>query len=89
MADSGRASGAERSTRLELTRDDLTTGLRELVAALAESPEPVRLRLVGGAAISLVYDADRRSTVDIDGSLSPRGAVLDVARVVQRRCCSR
>ncbi|MCS5719735.1 nucleotidyl transferase AbiEii/AbiGii toxin family protein [Herbiconiux sp. CPCC 205763] len=70
---------------MSLTRDDLAAGLADLVAALAQSPEPVLLRLVGGAAISLVYDADRRSTVDIDGQLLPRAAVLDVATAVGAR----
>ncbi|WP_440711399.1 nucleotidyl transferase AbiEii/AbiGii toxin family protein [Herbiconiux sp. YIM B11900] len=68
-----------------LTRDDVAAGLRELVAALNESPEPITMRLVGGAAISLAYDADRQTTVDIDASLSPRGAVLDVARAIGAR----
>jgi len=68
-----------------LTRRDLAEGLRDLVAALTPSVEPVRLRLIGGAAISLLYDSDRRRTVDVDGQFSPRAAVLDVARIVGER----
>lgn len=67
------------------TRDDLTTGLRELITGLHATGEPVQIRIVGGAAISLAYNADRSSTVDIDAVLTPRDVVLDVAGDIAER----
>lgn len=63
-------------------RDDLTMGLRALIASLDETDEPAELRIVGGAAIALAYNAARGSTVDIDAVLSPRDAVLTAAAAV-------
>ena len=68
-----------------LTRNDLAAGLRELVSALRTSTATAHLQLVGGAAISLIYDSERRSTVDVDCRFSHRSAVLDVARAIGRR----
>jgi len=36
-----------------LTRDDLATGLRELVRRLQNADGPVRIQLIGGAALAL------------------------------------
>jgi len=71
--------------RTLFTRDDLTAGLRELIRALAETSEPVQVRIVGGAAISLAYNADRASTFDIDAALTPRDVVLDAATDIADR----
>lgn len=65
--------------RTLFTREDLTSVLRELTTALDATGEEVRLRIVGGAAISFAYNADRGSTVDIDALLSPRNVVLGAA----------
>ena len=48
-----------------LDRDDLISGLRELVAEIHAAGSPVGLRIVGGGAIVLRH-FDRRLTVDID-----------------------
>lgn len=63
-------------------RDDLTMGLRELISALHATGEQSTVRIVGGAAISLAYNAERASTIDIDALLTPRDAVLTAAAAV-------
>lgn len=70
------------SPLVRLDRDDIVAGLRDVVLALDATGEEARIRIVGGAAISLAYNAARGSTVDIDALLTPREAVLDVARGV-------
>jgi hypothetical protein len=66
--------------RQTLTRSDLITGLRELVAELHTSSTAARIRVVGGAAIALTVNADRAATVDIDGPLDPAEPILAAAR---------
>jgi hypothetical protein len=48
-----------------LDRDDIITGLRELVGELNEAGEVAGIRLVGGAALALRY-FDRGTTQDLD-----------------------
>lgn len=48
-----------------LDRDDIITGLRELIADLHASGEVASIRLVGGAALALRY-FDRGTTQDLD-----------------------
>lgn len=48
-----------------LERDDIITGLRELVAELRDAGEVAGIRLVGGAALALRY-FDRGVTHDLD-----------------------
>lgn len=48
-----------------LDRDDIITGLRELIAELKPTGEAARLRIVGGAALALRY-FDRGTTQDLD-----------------------
>ena len=71
-----------------LDRDDLIDGLRELVAELHATGDPVGLRIVGGGALVLRH-FDRRTTVDIDAvQVSPgdEAAVVAAAeRVAERR----
>ncbi len=50
-----------------LDRDDIITGLRELVGELHAAGEVAGIRLVGGAALAIRY-FDRRTTGDL-GSL--------------------
>ena len=52
---------------------------------LDASGEEAQLRIVGGAAISLAYNAERAATVDIDAVLSPRDVVLEAAGRIARR----
>ncbi len=70
-----------------LDRDDIITGLRELVAELRAANEVAGIRLVGGAALALRY-FDRGTTQDLD-SLHVRPGSDEVvaaaaARVAQR-----
>ena len=70
-----------------LNRDDIITGLRELIAELRAAGEVAGIRLVGGAALSLRY-FDRGTTQDLD-SLHVRPGSDDAvaaaaARVAQR-----
>jgi hypothetical protein len=48
-----------------LDRDDIITGLRELIAELRAASEVAGIRLVGGAALALRY-FDRGTTQDLD-----------------------
>ncbi|MGM7697285.1 hypothetical protein [Microbacterium sp. A84] len=65
---------------VRLDRDSLVLGLRELIARLHEIDAPARIRIVGGAAISLLYNAARGSTVDIDAELAPADVILGASR---------
>ncbi|MBO9626370.1 MAG: hypothetical protein J7484_08355 [Microbacterium sp.] len=47
------------------TRDDILSGLRDLIAELRASGEVAGIRLVGGAALAIRY-FDRRATNDLD-----------------------
>ena len=68
-----------------LTRTDLITGLRELLAVLRATGTSARIRIVGGAAIALSIHADRPATVDIDGPLEPAEPVLYAAHRIAAR----
>jgi hypothetical protein len=48
-----------------LNRDDIITGLRELIAELRTADQVAGIRLVGGAALALRY-FDRGTTQDLD-----------------------
>lgn len=65
---------------VSLDRDALVLGLRELIAKLHDIDAPARIRIVGGAAISLLYNAERGSTVDIDAELAPADVILGASR---------
>lgn len=65
-----------------LTRDDIIDGLRELIRALRRGGHRAHLQIVGGAAIALMLDADRRATRDIDGPLTPPGAIIAAAEQI-------
>tara|TARA_R110002020_G_scaffold475905_3_gene714190 strand:- start:122634 stop:123215 length:582 start_codon:yes stop_codon:yes gene_type:complete len=70
-----------------LDRDDIITGLRELIAELRAEGEVAGIRLVGGAALSLRY-FDRGTTQDLDSLHVRPGSDAAVAsaaaRVAQR-----
>lgn len=48
-----------------LDRDDIISGLRDLVSELHAAGEVAGIRLVGGAALAIRY-LDRRTTSDLD-----------------------
>ncbi|MEH6780476.1 MAG: hypothetical protein V7618_02805 [Rhodoglobus sp.] len=70
-----------------LDRDDIITGLRELITELRAEGEVAGIRLVGGAALSLRY-FDRGTTQDLDSLHVRPGSDAAVAsaaaRVAQR-----
>ena len=57
--------------------------LGDLAKRLSESEQAARIRLVGGAALSIAY-YDRRSTRDVDALISPAVPVLEVAQQIAR-----
>lgn len=70
----------DQSPSARLTRDELESGLKEVIRRLQVRREHAELRIVGGAAISLWHNAARGATQDIDAALSPADAVVDVAK---------
>jgi hypothetical protein len=65
-----------------LNRDDMIDGLREIVARLHERGSSASIRIIGGAAMLLRYDADRRVTPDIDASIHSDDDVAAIAREI-------
>jgi hypothetical protein len=62
-----------------LDRDSLIAGLNELVERVhAAGISPVRISIVGGAALALSH-IDRRRTVDVDARLDPHDALVRIA----------
>ncbi len=70
---------------MNLTRDDMIDGLRELVRELHARGESGGVRIVGGAAMLLRYYVDRRVTPDIDAKLHPEGPAIGIAEEIARR----
>lgn len=70
---------------VRLDRADIVRGLTALFGELRELNAPARIRLVGGAAISLAYNVDRGSTVDLDAELTPEDVIIDAASRVSTR----
>lgn len=71
-----------------LRREDIISGLRDLIDELHRIGEPVGIRLVGGAALALRY-FDRRTTNDLDSLHvnpgSDESVAAAAARVADRR----
>ncbi|MFT3798881.1 hypothetical protein [Microbacterium sp.] len=80
MTESPRSSHLTSS--VTLTRDDIISGLTELVKRLHDADAPARIQLVGGAAIALTINADRVATRDVDAPLTPAADVLAAAEKV-------
>lgn len=70
-----------------LNRDDIITGLRELIAELRAASEVAGIRLVGGAALALRY-FDRGTTQDLD-SLHVRPGSDEAVAAAAARVASR
>lgn len=66
-----------------LDRDDIITGLRELITELRAEGEVAGIRLVGGAALSLRY-FDRGTTQDLDSLHVRPGSDAAVASAAAR-----
>ena len=68
-----------------LDRDDMIEGLRDVVKRLHERGSSASIRIIGGAAMLLRYDADRRVTPDIDASIHSDDDVDAIAREISER----
>ena len=66
-----------------LDRDDIITGLRELIAELRAADQVAGIRLVGGAALALRY-FDRGTTQDLDSLHVRPGSDQEVAAAAAR-----
>jgi hypothetical protein len=66
-----------------LDRDDIITGLRELIAELRAADQVAGIRLVGGAALALRY-FDRGTTQDLDSLHIRPGSDEEVAAAAAR-----
>ena len=63
-------------------RDSLIDGLNDLVERIhAAGIGPVRISIVGGAALALSH-MDRRRTVDVDARLDPHDALVRIAELI-------
>lgn len=68
------------------SRDDLVEALDQLVDELVAANVRARIRVVGGAALVLVHDANRGSTRDVDSlGVNPREDVMAAAARVAAR----
>lgn len=67
---------------VSLTRDDVITGLREVVQELHERDAHATIRIVGGAAMMLRYFEDRRITPDVDASIHTDADLEDIVRTI-------
>ena len=65
-----------------LTRDDMIDGLRDVVARLHARGSSASIRIIGGAAMLLRYDADRRVTPDIDASIQSNDDIDAIVRAI-------
>lgn len=71
-----------------LNRDDVLSGLRELIAEIHAAGEPATIRIVGGSAMALKYDEFRAMSQDVDALRLLSGSesvVLAAAARVGRR----
>lgn len=64
-----------------MERDEIEAALREVSDELERRGVNARIYIVGGAAMSLAFDA-RLSTADVDAAIYPTTDVLDVAHEV-------
>lgn len=67
---------------VDLTRDDMIAGLREVITRLNASGHTASIRIIGGAAMLLRYDVDRRITADIDASIHTEAELEPLVRSI-------
>lgn len=68
-----------------LARHDIIDGLKEVADALRVRGVTGTMQLVGGAAIVLTVNANRRLTRDIDAAFAPKVEMERAARIVAER----
>lgn len=61
------------------TRDELIFGLKDVIGKLTSAGELATIRIVGGAAISMLYWSERGATQDIDAELGPADVILSAS----------
>jgi hypothetical protein len=61
------------------TRDELIFGLKDVLNKLRDTGQPATIRIIGGAAISMLYWSKRGATQDIDAEIGPADAVLSAS----------
>lgn len=66
------STAPSRSLRNTLTRDDVITGIREVIEDVHAHGDVPRLQIIGGAALALTVNGNRRPTQDVDAILAPR-----------------
>lgn len=73
------------STTPFLARDDIIDGIKEVADTLRDRGITGTLQLVGGAAIVIAVNANRRLTRDIDAAFAPKAEIERAARIVAER----
>jgi hypothetical protein len=69
---------------VQLTREDLVDGLREVVhRAHAHGLTGISIKIVGGAALRLAY-FDRETTADIDAQIAPLASITPIIEAIAR-----
>ena len=68
-----------------LGREDIIDAIRGVIGELRAGGQPATLQLIGGAAMVLMVNADRRLTRDVDAALAPQHEVERAARTVAER----
>ena len=69
---------------MELDRQDLIDGLREVVRrAHAQGVRGVSIKIVGGAALRLAH-FDRETTADIDAQITPLATITPIVAAIAR-----
>ena len=68
-----------------LAREDIIDGIKEVAAELRNHGATGTIQLVGGAAIVLTVNAERRLTRDIDAVLAPKADVERAASAIAER----
>ncbi|MGN7862834.1 hypothetical protein ACTJI8_19825 [Microbacterium sp. 22303] len=68
-----------------LARDNIIDGIKDVADTLRDRGITGTLQLVGGAAIVLTVNANRRLTRDIDATFAPKAEIERAARTVAER----
>ncbi len=65
-----------------MSRDEVISSINELIRRLHALGEPADIRIIGGAAIALWHDNERRQTVDVDADLFPLERIVELADAI-------
>ena len=73
------------SLRNSLSRADVIAGIREVIDDVRAHGDAARFQIIGGAALVLTVNGDRRPTQDVDAVLTPAHAIEEAAGRVAAR----